>query len=144
MDRLAYLRPNTPFRQTWTYSNTNYATITYVVELLTGKSYYDILDEYIFQPLTMDSSSDYAALKAGGAEVSEGWLRNGINYTTCFADIAGDPSAISLPASCVGDVKGIEFWTEGSGQEWGGGGNVIATESDMVRSSLSVMMLIIR
>jgi hypothetical protein len=60
-------------------------------------------------------------------------LRNGINYTTCITDIAADPSTTSLPASCVGDIKGIEFWTEGSGQEWAGGGNVIATGNDMVR-----------
>jgi CubicO group peptidase (beta-lactamase class C family) len=34
MERVSSLQPNFPFRQNFTYSNTNYAAITYVVELL--------------------------------------------------------------------------------------------------------------
>ncbi|KAH6915683.1 beta-lactamase/transpeptidase-like protein [Coprinopsis sp. MPI-PUGE-AT-0042] len=131
MERLAFLRPNSEFRSRWTYSNVNYAAITYVVELLTKKSYYDVLDEYIFKPLGMEASSDYAGLKASGAEISQGWLRQGINQTTCLEDSASAPP-LTLPPSCAGSTKGFEFWTDGSGQEWGGGGNVIATGNDMV------------
>lgn len=141
MERLADLRPNFPFRQNWTYSNANYAAITYVVEILTGKSYFDVLDQYIFKPLEMDASSNYTALKGAGAEVSEGWLRQGINCTTCLGDLiaaAGNSSVVSVPPSCVGKSEAIEFWTQGSGQEWGGGGNVIATGNDMVRLPYTV------
>ena len=123
MERLAFLRPNTELRSAFTYSNANYAAITYVVELLTKKSYWEVLDEYIFEPLGMASSSDYASLKAAGGEVSQGWLRQGINYTTCLADIGAAPDALTLPPSCVGKAEGFEFWTEGSGREWGGGGS---------------------
>jgi len=135
MERLAHLRPKSPFRTNFTYSNANYAAMTYVVELLTGKSYYDVLDEYIFQPLNMTASSNYAALKASGAEVSQGWIRQGINYTTCLGDLAGnssEASPVAIPASCAGTAEGIEFWTQGSGQEWAGGGNVISSGNDMV------------
>jgi CubicO group peptidase (beta-lactamase class C family) len=136
MERLAHLRPNSPFRTDFTYSNANYAAMTYVVELLTNQSYYDVLDEYIFQPLDMDASSDYAALKASGAEVSQGWIRQGINSTKCLEDVTGNTTEagpITVPASCAGRAEAIEFWTRGSGQEWGGGGNVIATGNDLVR-----------
>lgn len=133
MERLAFLRPNTEFRSTLTYSNANYAALSYVVELLTKKSYYEILDEYIFKPLGMEASSDYTALRAAGAEVSQGWQRQGVNFTACLEDYT-DPT--SAPPSCIGQAYGFEFWTDGSGQEWGGGGNVIATGNDMVRVCL--------
>ncbi|KAH6880293.1 beta-lactamase/transpeptidase-like protein [Coprinopsis sp. MPI-PUGE-AT-0042] len=129
LDFLAF--ESSPHNGTWTYSNVNYAALTYVVELLTKKSYYKVLDEYIFKPLKMEASSDYARLKASGAEISQGWLRQGLNYTACLEDSASAPAG-SLPPSCLGELAGMEFWTNGSGQEWGGGGNVIATGNDMV------------
>ncbi|KAH6915682.1 beta-lactamase/transpeptidase-like protein [Coprinopsis sp. MPI-PUGE-AT-0042] len=138
MERLAFLRPNSEFRSRLTYSNANYAAITYVVELLTKKSYYDVLDEYIFKPLGMEASSDYAGLKASGAEISQGWLRQGLNYTACLEDAVSAPAG-NLPPSCAGNLAGFEFWTDGSGQEWGGGGNVIATGNDMVLWSKEIL-----
>jgi CubicO group peptidase (beta-lactamase class C family) len=133
MERLAFLRPNTEFRSTWTYSNANYAAISYVVELLTKKSYYEVLDESIFKPLGMDASTDYAALKASGAEVSQGWLRQGVNVTACLEEYSTSPPPTTVPVSCIGTARGFEFWTDGSGREWGGAGEVIATGNDMVR-----------
>jgi CubicO group peptidase (beta-lactamase class C family) len=133
MERLAYLRPNTPFRSNFTYSNLNYAAITYVVELVTKRTYYDLLAEYIFKPLEMQASSNYTALVESGAQVSEGWIRQGVNYTQCLEDLSeADPTAMVLPPACAGTPEAIEFWTQGSGQEWGGGGNVIATGNDLV------------
>lgn len=138
MERIAFLRPNSEFRSKLTYSNVNYAAITYVVELLTKKTYWEVLDEYIFQPLGMEASSDYAALKSSGAEISQGWLRQGTNYTLCAADLATAPPG-TLPPSCAGELAGFEFWTEGTGQEWGGGGNVIATGNDLVLWSKEIL-----
>jgi len=113
--------------------------MTYVVELLTGKAYNDVLDEYIFQPLNMSASANYTALNASGAEISEGFLRQGINYTACLEDIgalasSNETAALgsTIPPSCAGTTKGIEYWTAGSGQEWGGGGNIIASGNDLV------------
>jgi hypothetical protein len=40
--------------------------------------------------------------------------------------------ATSLPASCAGELAPIDFWSKGAGQEFGGGGNVIATGNDLV------------
>jgi CubicO group peptidase (beta-lactamase class C family) len=134
MERLAYLRPNTEFRSTMTYSNVNYAAMTYVVELITKKSYWDVIDEYIFQPLGMDASSNHAQLKASGAEISQGWLRQHVNYTACALETEVDPEAANTSRNCTGYADAFEFWTQGKGQEWGAGGNVIATGNDMVRS----------
>ncbi|KAH6879929.1 beta-lactamase/transpeptidase-like protein [Coprinopsis sp. MPI-PUGE-AT-0042] len=139
MERVAFLRPNTEFRSKMTYSNVNYAAITYIVELLTKKSYYDVLDEYIFQPLGMDASSNYTRLEASGAEVSQGWLRQNVNYTACALEAEADPEAATSSLACAGYASAFEFWTQGSGQEWGGGGNVIATGNDLVKWSKEIL-----
>lgn len=144
MERLQYLKPIHPFRSQFEYSNVNFAAMGYVVELITGKSYYDVLDEWIFQPLDMAASSDYAALRDSGAEISQGYVRQGIDYTLCAADLAAltnatgadaELASLTLPESCAGTAEAFEFWTNGSGQEWGAGGNVIATGTDLVRSA---------
>lgn len=142
MERAQYLKPIHAFREKFVYSNANFAIITYVVEVLTGRSYWDILDEYIFQSLDMDASSDYTQLKGEGADVSQGWLRQDVNYTACMLDYeellssnASGAASQAVPPSCLGVTEGIEFWTQGKGQEWGGGGNVIATGSDLASSS---------
>ncbi|KAH6908171.1 beta-lactamase/transpeptidase-like protein [Coprinopsis sp. MPI-PUGE-AT-0042] len=131
--------PNTEFRSTMTYSNVNYAAITYVVELLTKQSYNDVLDEYIFQPLGMEASSNYTRLEASGAEVSQGWLRQNVNYTACALEAEADPEAATSSLACTGYASAFEFWTQGSGQEWGGGGNVIATGNDLVKWSKEIL-----
>jgi CubicO group peptidase (beta-lactamase class C family) len=138
MEQIAFLRPNAPFRSAFTYSNFNYASIAYVVELLTGKSYNEVLDELIFQPLGLDASSNFTQLVEQKGEYSQGWIRQGINYTECTVDATAavnstDPAvAASLPASCAGELGPIDFWSKGAGQEFGGGGNVIATGNDLV------------
>lgn len=138
MEQVAFLRPNTPFRANFTYSNFNYAAITYVVELLTGKSYNEVLDELIFKPLDLDASSNFTQLVEDEGVYSQGWLRQGTNSTQCATDSAvaagsNDTSlATLLPPSCAGDLVAIDFWTKGAGQEFGAGGNVIATGNDLV------------
>lgn len=144
MDRARYLKPIQGLRQGLVYSNANYAIATYIVELLTGKTYYEVLDEYIFKPLDMTASSNYTELRLSGAEISQGWVRQDVNYTQCSLDSAEraesnetdletDPLlALVPPPSCLGVTEAFEFWTDGPGQEWGGGGNVIATGNDLV------------
>lgn len=155
MDRARYLKPIRGLRTGLVYSNANYAILTYLVELITGRSYYEVLDEWIFKPLNMDASSNYTELKASGAKLSQGWVRQDVNYTQCSLDYAErtsantstetpDESGIDAllamvpPPSCSGVPEAFEFWTEGSGQEWGGGGNVIATGNDLVSFNLSL------
>lgn len=182
MERLRYLKPLHSFRGGFTYSNVNFAAAGYIVEVLTGRSYYDILDEYIFDPLGMDAGSDYTQLKADGAEISQGWIRQDVNYTRCAVEAAElaaasanatdgttpagsdadaeagaeAPSreellaASGLPLSCLGTPEGMEFWTDGPGQEWGAGGNVIATGNALVstpspshRTSICIRVVIL-
>ena len=48
-----YLQPNAPFRSKPQYSNIIYAIIGYIAENITGRSWTDIMKNYLFEPLGM-------------------------------------------------------------------------------------------
>ena len=54
--RLRYLEPNLKFREKRQYNNVIYALSAYVAECATGKTYDQLMKEYIFDPLCMDST----------------------------------------------------------------------------------------
>jgi CubicO group peptidase (beta-lactamase class C family) len=55
-DRLKYLEPIQPLRQTFLYNNMMYAGAGRIVELLSGKSWEDFVSERILRPLGMSST----------------------------------------------------------------------------------------
>ncbi|MEP0828479.1 MAG: serine hydrolase [bacterium] len=55
--RLAYLEPNADFRTTFQYQNLMFLTAGYVAELVTGKSWEEIVKEKILDPLGMTNSN---------------------------------------------------------------------------------------
>ena len=62
--RLRYLEPEFGFREKRSYNNVIYALTAYVAECATGKSYDQLMQEYLFRPLGMDRTvtryADYA------------------------------------------------------------------------------------
>lgn len=55
-DRLVYLEPAQPLRQSSLYNNLMYGGAGYCLELITGKTWEDFVKENIFTPLQMNSS----------------------------------------------------------------------------------------
>jgi CubicO group peptidase (beta-lactamase class C family) len=55
-DRLRYLEPSQPMRQTFLYNNLMYAGAGYVIELLSGKPWEDFVRARILDPLGMTST----------------------------------------------------------------------------------------
>ncbi len=55
-ERLKYLEPSQPMRQTFLYNNMMYTGAGYIVELLSGKPWEDFVRERIFTPLGMTST----------------------------------------------------------------------------------------
>jgi CubicO group peptidase (beta-lactamase class C family) len=56
-ERLKYLEPSQPLRQTFLYNNMMYVGAGYVVELLSGKPWEDFVRERLFMPLGMKSTT---------------------------------------------------------------------------------------
>ena len=55
-ERLKYLEPAQPIRQSSLYNNLMYAAAGYSLELITGKTWEDFVEENIFNPLNMNST----------------------------------------------------------------------------------------
>jgi CubicO group peptidase (beta-lactamase class C family) len=55
-DRVKYLEPSEPLRQTFLYNNLMYAATGYIIELQSGKTWEDFVRERIFTPLGMTST----------------------------------------------------------------------------------------
>lgn len=55
--RLKYLEPNASFRSRWQYQNLMFMTAGYLVEEIEGRSWDDLIDQRIFEPLGMTRSN---------------------------------------------------------------------------------------
>ncbi len=65
----------------WDYRNTNYFLLGVLIHKVTGKPYYEFLDERIFKPLGMtstrlDNERDILPNRAAGYELDDGQLKN--------------------------------------------------------------------
>jgi CubicO group peptidase (beta-lactamase class C family) len=65
----------------WAYRNTNYVLLGILIHKITGKPYYEFLDERIFKPLGMTSTRliserDIIPNRAAGYEIDNGQLKN--------------------------------------------------------------------
>jgi CubicO group peptidase (beta-lactamase class C family) len=55
-DKMKYLEPQEPLRQTFLYNNLMYAAVGYLIELQSGKTWEDFVGEKILKPLDMNST----------------------------------------------------------------------------------------
>jgi CubicO group peptidase (beta-lactamase class C family) len=55
-DKVKYLEPQEPLRQTFLYNNLMYAAVGYIIELQSGKPWEEFVRERIFKPLEMNST----------------------------------------------------------------------------------------
>jgi CubicO group peptidase (beta-lactamase class C family) len=70
-----------PVGEKWSYSNTGYALLGFVIEKVTGKFYGDFLRERVFEPLGMTatrviSEADIVRNRASGYRLVDGALKN--------------------------------------------------------------------
>jgi CubicO group peptidase (beta-lactamase class C family) len=56
-EKLVYLAPQEPMRQTFLYNNLMFAAVGYLIELQSGKTWEQFVKEKIFDPLEMNSTS---------------------------------------------------------------------------------------
>ena len=59
VEHLKYLEPSQPFRRKFQYNNYGYILAGHIVETVTGKTYEECLQEYLFTPLGMNRSNCY-------------------------------------------------------------------------------------
>jgi len=92
-DRLTGVEPGTSFN----YSNSNYMLLGYIIEDLTGKTYYQALRSMILQPLGMKNTGcNFAGLKNKNKAVGYFSIDDGKGDNAPFVD-----SSVSYAAGCI-------------------------------------------
>ncbi len=92
-NRMTGIEPGTSFN----YSNSNYVLLGYIIEDLTGKTYYQALRTMILQPLGMKNTGcNFAALKSKNKAVGYFSIDDGKGDNAPFVD-----SSVSFAAGCI-------------------------------------------
>lgn len=85
-------KPNTRFH----YSNTNYATLARIIEVVTEKPYAQFMEEYIFKPLGMTNTFVFDPAKGFPPNATVSYKYNWMREPVMFADgVYGDKGIYS-------------------------------------------------
>jgi CubicO group peptidase (beta-lactamase class C family) len=85
-------KPNTRFH----YSNTNYATLARVIEVVTEIPYAQFMQDYVFKPLGMNNTFVYDPAKGFPGDATVSYKANWVREPNMFADgIYGDKGIYS-------------------------------------------------
>ncbi|KAG2128999.1 beta-lactamase/transpeptidase-like protein [Suillus clintonianus] len=110
--RMRYLRPAFELREQWSYNNKMFTAVAHIVETYSAQTYTSFVEDRIFTPLGM-SSSTYSPAKAGKTgKFTQGWTSNGRLLPECFTEematlMAGAGGVIS---SAVDMSKWVALW----------------------------------
>ena len=87
-------KPNSRF----TYSNTNYATLARVIEVVSEMNYAEFMSKYVFQPLGMQHTFIYNPSSGLPPDAAISYKRNWVREPDMFADgVYGDKGIYSTP-----------------------------------------------
>jgi CubicO group peptidase (beta-lactamase class C family) len=110
--RMRYLRPAFELREQWSYNNKMFMAAAHIIETYSAQTYTSFVEDRIFTPLGMTSST-FSPAKAGKTgRFTQGWAGNGRLLPECLTEevvplIAGPGGVIS---SAVDMSKWVALW----------------------------------
>ncbi len=109
-DRLKYLEPSQPIRTGFLYNNLMYVSAGYIIELLSGKTWEQRVQEKIFNPLGMGRT--YFKVSDMVADPDHGVPYNEKRDTTILYEIPiyEDQSAVGPAGSIISNVNDMSKW----------------------------------
>lgn len=110
--RLKHLRPAFELREHWSYNNIMYITTAHIVSKYAAQSYTSFVEERIFAPLGMASSTFSPSKAASSGKYTQGWTKEGRLIPEWFTEeiaftAAGAGGVIS---NAVDMTKWIAMW----------------------------------
>jgi len=109
-DRLRYLEPREPIRQTFLYNNLMFAGVGYLIELQSGKTWEEFVRERIFGPLEMTSTvysiPDMLKQPDHGVPFTEKRDTTEIYKIPYYEDIAG----VAPCGAIVSNIQDMSHW----------------------------------
>ncbi|KAF9233586.1 beta-lactamase/transpeptidase-like protein, partial [Melanogaster broomeanus] len=86
LTRLRYLRPAFELREQWSYNNIMYVVGAHIIATYADKPYTSFVEERIFSPLGMSSSTFSPEKAESSGKFSQGWTKDGRRLPQWFSE----------------------------------------------------------
>ena len=109
-EKLVYLEPQEPIRQTFLYNNLMFAAVGYLIELQSGKTWEEFVKERILVPLKMNSTSYSIADMLKRPEFGVGFTERRDSFEIYRIPYYEDISGVAPCGAIVSNIEDISHW----------------------------------
>jgi CubicO group peptidase (beta-lactamase class C family) len=109
-EKLAYLEPEQPLRQTFLYNNLMFAAVGYLIELQSGKTWEQFVRERIFEPLQMNSTSYSIADMLKRPEFGVGFTERRDSFEIYRIPYYEDIAGVAPCGAIVSNIEDMSHW----------------------------------
>jgi len=109
-DRLKYLEPQEPMRETFLYNNLMFAAVGYMIELQSGKTWEQFVRERIFEPLEMKSAAYSIADMVKAPEHGVGFTERRDSFELYKIPYYEDISGVAPCGAIVTNINDLSHW----------------------------------
>ena len=109
-DRIKYLEPQEPMRQTFLYNNLMFAGVGYMIELQSGRTWEQFVRERILQPLEMTSTGYTIAEMVKAPEHGVGFTEKRDNFDLYKIPYYEDIAGVAPCGAIVSNIQDLSHW----------------------------------
>ena len=109
-EKLVYLEPQEPMRQTFLYNNLMFAAVGYLIELQSGKTWEQFVKEKIFDPLQMNSSGYRIADMLQRPEFGVGFTERRDSFELYRIPYYEDIAGVAPCGAIVSNIEDMSHW----------------------------------
>lgn len=109
-DRLKYLEPQEPMRQTFLYNNLMFAAVGYMIELQSGKTWEQFVRERILQPLNMGATSYSIGDMVKQPEHGVGYTEKRDSFDLYDIPYYEDIAGVAPCGAIVSNINDLSHW----------------------------------
>lgn len=109
-DRVRYLEPQEPIRQTFLYNNLMYAAVGYMIELQSGKTWEQFVQGRILDPLQMTSSGFRIADMVKQPEHGVGFTEKRDSFELYRVPYYEDIAGVAPCGAIVSNIQDLSHW----------------------------------
>jgi len=108
--KLVYMEPEQPLRQTFLYNNLMYAATGYIIELQSGKPWEDFVKERIFDPLGMTSTRYSIAEMVKQPEFGVGFTERRDSFEIYHIPYYEDIAGVAPCGAIASNIEDMSHW----------------------------------
>jgi len=109
-EKLVYLEPQEPMRETFLYNNLMFAAVGYLIELQSGKTWEQFVKERIFDPLQMNSTSYSIADMLKRPEFGVGYTERRDSFELYRIPYYEDITGVAPCGAIVSNIEDMSHW----------------------------------